>query len=45
MFIGRSQWHPTAQWMMLAHDTDRDALRCFAMADILEIYHPPGANV
>ena len=38
VFVGRSQWHPQVQWMLLAHDLDRGSLRCFAMNDILEFY-------
>lgn len=28
------QWHTTYQWLLIAHDVDKGALRNFAMNDI-----------
>lgn len=41
IFFGKSEWHPDPQFMLLAHDLDRDAERCFALQDILEFLPPP----
>lgn len=32
--FGSNEWHKDAQWMMLAHDVDKDADRWFAMTGI-----------
>jgi hypothetical protein len=29
-----TKWHPEAQWMLIAHDLDKDAERTFAIKDI-----------
>lgn len=34
IWYGSTEWHPEPQWMLDAHDLDRDADRSFAMADI-----------
>lgn len=31
---GSTEWHPEPQWLLLAHDLDKDAEREFAMRDI-----------
>lgn len=31
---GTSEWHTTPQWLMLAHDDEKDAPREFALADM-----------
>lgn len=31
---GTNQWHPTEQWLLAAHDLDRDEEREFAMVSI-----------
>jgi hypothetical protein len=30
-----TQWHPERQWLLIAHDLDKDQERAFAVKDIL----------
>jgi len=36
IWFGATEWHPENQWLLDAHDTEKDALRNFAMKDIQE---------
>lgn len=36
VWFGSTEWHPQHQWFLRAFDLDKDALRDFAMADVLE---------
>lgn len=36
--FGSSEYHKTAQWLMVAHDIDKGAEREFAMNDILQFF-------
>ncbi len=35
--FGSSEWHPAQQWLMLAHDDEKNAPREFALADMKDI--------
>lgn len=32
--FSKSEWHPETQWMLDAHDVEKDAIRSFALSDI-----------
>lgn len=32
--FGRNEFHPTLQWLLVAHDVEKDEQRHFAMKDI-----------
>jgi predicted DNA-binding transcriptional regulator YafY len=32
--FGATEWHPEEQWLLDAHDLDKDAQRSFALKDI-----------
>lgn len=32
--FGKNDWHPVPQWLLVAHDLDKDAVRNFAMRDM-----------
>lgn len=34
IWFGSTEWHPEDQWLLDAHDLEKDALRNFAMKDI-----------
>ncbi|AIB11820.1 hypothetical protein ABAZ39_07375 [Azospirillum argentinense] len=34
VYHGATEWHPEPQWLMEAHDVDKDAVRVFAMQDM-----------
>lgn len=34
IWFGATEWHPEEQWLLDAHDAEKDALRNFAMKDI-----------
>ncbi len=34
IWFGSTQWHPTQQWLLKAHDVEKDAERDFALLDI-----------
>ena len=34
IWFGRTEWHPTPQWVMTATDLEKGALRHFAMRDM-----------
>jgi predicted DNA-binding transcriptional regulator YafY len=36
IFYGSNEWHKKEQWLMRAHDVEKDAERTFAMKDIKE---------
>lgn len=36
IWFGATEWHPEPQWLLDAHDIEKDALRNFAMKDIKE---------
>lgn len=35
VWFGTTRWHPERQWMLRAIDLDKDAMRDFALRDIL----------
>lgn len=35
IWFGSTEWHKDEQWLLDAHDVEKDALRNFAMKDIL----------
>jgi predicted DNA-binding transcriptional regulator YafY len=35
MWFGKTEWHPTQQWLLAAYDLDKEAHRDFAIKDIL----------
>lgn len=37
VWYGSTEWHPSAQWFMLALDLDKDELRDFSLIFIKEI--------
>lgn len=37
VYFGKTEFHPEKQWLMRGFDTDRQAIRDFAMADITKI--------
>ncbi len=37
IWYGATEWHPQSQWFMDAYDTDKEALRSFALKDIEKI--------
>ncbi len=36
IWFGSTEWHKEEQWLLDAHDVEKDALRNFAMKDIQE---------
>ena len=36
IWFGSTQWHPQNQWLLDAHDIEKNAVRNFAMKDIEE---------
>lgn len=36
IWYGNDEYHKEPQWFMTAYDVDKDAIRNFAMADIIE---------
>ena len=36
IWYGATEWHKEEQWLLDAHDVEKDALRNFAMKDIHE---------
>jgi len=34
IWFGSTEWHPEEQWLLDAHDVEKDADRSFAMKDI-----------
>jgi predicted DNA-binding transcriptional regulator YafY len=34
IWFGSTQWHPADQWLLDAHDVEKNAIRNFAMSDI-----------
>lgn len=34
IFFGKCKWHPDEQWLLLAYDTGRSALRTFALSKV-----------
>ncbi|HOV76133.1 MAG TPA: hypothetical protein PK967_19430 [Candidatus Hydrogenedentes bacterium] len=32
--FGKNEWHPEEQWLLVAHDIDKNADRTFAVRDI-----------
>jgi len=37
VFYGATEHHPEPQWLMEAHDLDKDAKRVFAMRDMVPV--------
>ena len=33
---GTNEWHPEPQWLMEGFDVDRQAMRCYALGDVIE---------
>lgn len=33
LYFGSTEWHPEEQWIMRAHDLDKDDMRHFALKD------------
>ncbi len=40
LFFGSNQWHPKSQWLLQAHDVERNALRDFAIAGMRTAMRP-----
>jgi predicted DNA-binding transcriptional regulator YafY len=38
VYFGSTEFHPEPQWLMEAFDEEKQAIRCFAMRDIIKIY-------
>jgi hypothetical protein len=36
VWFGSTEWHPDAQWFLRAVDTDKAAVRDFALRDVLQ---------
>jgi predicted DNA-binding transcriptional regulator YafY len=36
IWYGKTEWHKTKQWLLKAHDIEKDADRDFAVKDILK---------
>lgn len=34
IWFGATEWHPKPQWLLTAHDLEKDAIRDFAMDQI-----------
>ncbi len=34
LWYGTTEWHPTPQWLLEAHDLDKDEHRTFALKDM-----------
>lgn len=45
ILLGATQWHPETQWMLDAHDVQKDDLRTFAMKDIHRWGVEPGRQM
>lgn len=41
LWFGTTDWHSTPQWLLEAVDIDKDALRDFALRDVLEFDAEP----
>lgn len=35
IYFAATQWHPDEQWILDAHDTDKDVIRSFALRDVV----------
>lgn len=35
IYFGTNKWHSIKQWLLIAHDVEKDTERTFAMRDIL----------
>lgn len=40
MWWGKTEWHPEEQWMLTAHDCEKDAVRDFAWQDMRPVRNP-----
>ncbi len=36
IWFGKTKWHPTKQWLLKAHDIEKNEERDFAVKDILK---------
>lgn len=43
IWFGATEWHPENQWLLDAHDLEKNAVRNFAMKDIAEWLPAAGA--
>lgn len=38
VYFGNTEWHPESQWLLEAADLEKNAVRDFAMKDILRVF-------
>ena len=41
ILFGSTEWHPSKQWLLYAHDVDKNDMRSFAIQDIEAFFIEP----